>query len=112
MDRLFPALRRVERSYDKVFQTATLNRALHTAVREHAPASTRGRAVRMFYATQTGRRPPEITIFVTDPVAVSADYRRYLANRLTQVFGLSGVTLRIACRRRRAERGRPSRRRS
>ncbi|HWP65235.1 MAG TPA: ribosome biogenesis GTPase Der [Candidatus Limnocylindria bacterium] len=110
MGQLFQALWRVERSYDRTFQTAALNRALHDAAREHEPASARGRAVRLFYATQTGRRPPEVTLFVNEPAAVSAAYRRYLANRLARVFGLSGVAVRIVCRRRRPERGRQPRR--
>ena len=110
VERLLATLRRVERSFDRVFQTATLNRALQAAVREHAPASVRGRAPRIFYATQTRRRPPEVTVFVSDPGDVPAAYRRYLANRFSEAFGLAGVALRVTCRRRRAERERAARR--
>lgn len=110
LQRLVAVLHRVERSFDRVLQTATLNRALQAALREHAPASVRGRAARIFYAAQTRRRPPEVTLFVSDPSSVPTAYRRYLANRLTEAFDLSGVALQVACRRRRPERGRPARR--
>jgi GTPase len=110
VERLVATLRRVERSFDRVFQTATLNRALQAALREHGPASVRGRAPRIFYATQTRRRPPEVTVFVSDPSDVPTAYRRYLANRFSEAFGLSGVALRVTCRRRRAERERAARR--
>jgi GTP-binding protein len=101
VERLEPMLRRVERSYDRVLQTATLNRALQAAVAEHAPPSPKGRPVRFFYATQTGHRPPEVTVFMSDPTLVPASYRRYLSNRLGDAFGVTGVPLRVVCRPRR-----------
>jgi GTP-binding protein len=103
VEALFPVVRRVERSFERELQTAALNRALQAAVQEHAPPSPGGRAVRLFYATQTARRPPEVAVFVSDPAAVPAAYRRYLANRFAAAFGLSGIALRVVCRRRRPE---------
>jgi GTP-binding protein len=100
VERLVAMLRRVERCFDRVLQTATLNRALQAAVTEHAPAAIRGRPVRILYATQTGRRPPEVTAFTSDPTSVSTAYRRYLINRLTETFAITGVPLRLVCRRR------------
>jgi GTP-binding protein len=100
LDHVIATLRRVERCYDRVLQTATLNRALQAATAAHAPAAVRGRAVRLFYATQTGRRPPEITVFASDPTALGAAYRRYLVNHLTQTFAMTGVPVRLVCRRR------------
>jgi GTP-binding protein len=110
LERLPPALRQVERSFDRVFQTASLNRALQAALREHGLTSGRRRAARVFYATQTRRRPPEVTVFVSDPGDVPAAYRRYLAKRLAEAFDLSGVALRLTCRRRRSEREQAARR--
>jgi GTP-binding protein len=110
LERLPAALRRVERSFDRVFQTAHLNRALQAALREHGLASGHRRAARVFYATQTRRRPPEVTVFVNDPGAVPTAYRRYLAKRLAEAFDLSGVALRVTYRRRRAERAQAVRR--
>jgi GTP-binding protein len=101
LDALAPVLRRVEQSFNRELQTATVNRAVQAAVRAHAPIGVRGRALRIYYATQTGRRPPEITVFINDPRALTPAYRRYLANRLTETFGLAGVALRVTGRRRR-----------
>jgi GTP-binding protein len=105
IERLLPVLRRVERSFDRELQTATLNRVLQAAVREHAPASVQGRPPRLLYATQTGRRPPEVTVFVSEPTAVATAYRRYLANRFTTAFDVTGIAMRVVCRRSRPERG-------
>jgi len=83
--------------------TPALNRALRAAVSEHAPASVRGRVPSLLYATQTGTRPPTVTIFVSDPAAIAASYVRYLTTRLRDAFGLVGVPLRVAFRARSAD---------
>ncbi|TMA49476.1 MAG: ribosome biogenesis GTPase Der [Deltaproteobacteria bacterium] len=97
---LFPLVARVERAYDTVLPTAELNRALQAAVEAQAPPSVGGRPVRLFYATQTGRRPPEVTVFASAPEGVPTSYARYLAARLARTFGLVGVPLRLVFRAR------------
>jgi GTP-binding protein len=105
IDRLWAIVRRVERGYDRSIPTATLNRSLRAAVEAHQPPADHGRAVRFLYATQTGRRPPEITIFSSNPAAVGGAYRRYLSNRFSDAFGLEGIPLRLVFRRRHGEPG-------
>ena len=99
---LFPLVARVERAYEAVLPTPALNRALEAAVVATPPPSPRGKALRFFYATQTGRRPPAITVFASAPALVPAAYTRYLVGRLTEAFRLVGVPLRLALRTRRA----------
>jgi len=103
VERLWAIIRRVERAYERSIPTPTLNRDLQAAVKDHAPPTDRGRAVRFLYATQTGRRPPEITIFSSNPTAVAGSYRRYLSNRLSAAYGLEGIPLRLVFRRRHGE---------
>jgi GTP-binding protein len=105
VDRLWAIVHRVEKAYDRSIPTATLNRGLRAAVNAHEPPTDHGRAVRFLYATQTGRRPPEITIFSSNPAAVAGAYRRYLSNRLGAAFGLDGIPLRLVFRRRHGEAG-------
>ena len=103
LDRLFPLVARVERAYSAVIPTAALNRQLRTAVDTHSPPTDRrGRAVRLFYATQIGQRPPAITIFSSAPGALPASYLRYLSKALSADFGLIGVPLRLQLRSRTA----------
>ena len=97
---LFPLVRRVERAYEAVLPTGELNRALGSAVETQAPPSVGGRPLRLFYATQTGRRPPEVTVFASVPEGMPTSYRRYLTARLAKTFGLFGVPLRLAFRAR------------
>ena len=83
--------------------TPALNRALQAAVTAHQPPSARGRAVRLYYATQTGTAPPAFTIFTNTPGSIPPDYTRYLAKRFADAFGMVGVPVRITYRPRRAE---------
>jgi GTP-binding protein len=102
LDALFNHVARVEQSYRAAVATPALNRALQAAVAAHQPPSARGRAVRLYYATQTGTAPPSFTIFTNAPGSVPPAYTRYLANRFADAFTLTGVGVRIAYRARRA----------
>ena len=99
---IFPRVAAIETAYGATLPTPALNRALRAAVSEHAPASVRGRVPSLLYATQTGTRPPTITIFVSDPAAIMPAYVRYLTTRLRDAFGLVGVPLRVVLRARSA----------
>jgi GTPase len=103
---LFPAVARVESAYEASLPTPAVNKALAEAVASHPPPSPRGRALRFLYATQTGRRPPAITVFANAPELVPAAYTRYLTNQLTETFHLAGVPLQLTFR---ARAGRPPR---
>jgi GTPase len=111
---LFPTVARVERAYDASLPTAELNRALAAAVDATPPPSPGGRPLRFYYATQTGRRPPAVTIFANRVGDVPAAYARYLATRFVKAFGLIGVPLQLHLRARRPTASRtaaPARRR-
>jgi GTP-binding protein len=99
---IFPRVAAIENAYGATLPTPALNRALRAAVSEHAPASVRGRVPSLLYATQTGTRPPTVTIFASDPAAIAPSYVRYLTTRLRDAFGLVGVPLRVSFRARSA----------
>jgi len=113
---VFPRVAAVEQAYGATLPTPALNRALRAAVSEHPPQSVRGRVPSLLYATQTGTRPPTVTIFSSNPAAITPAYVRYLATRLRDAFELVGVPLRLSFRarstneRRAAGRGRAARR--
>jgi GTP-binding protein len=112
---LFPLVARVERAYGASLPTPALNRELRAAVTTTPPPSPGGRAIRLFYATQTAARPPTVTVFASAPALIPPAYARYLAKRWTTAFRLVGVPLRLRFRDRREapsgarERGTPGR---
>ncbi len=71
--------------------TGILNRTLHRAYQEAAPAARGGRRLKLYYATQVGRDPVRIRLFVNRPDLVQSAYETYLIRRLREEFGLEGA---------------------
>ena len=95
--------------------TAELNRLLASATDRLAPPMVKGRRPKLFYATQAGIAPPTFVFFANDASSVHFSYRRYLENRLRDVFGFHGTPIRLVFRDRSAvrlprRRGKPSER--
>lgn len=79
--------------------TGQLNQALEEALAVRPPGSGgRGRAPRIYYATQVATRPPTLVLFVNDPSRIDQQYRRFLVNRLRQVLPFSQVPIRLLLR--------------
>jgi len=80
--------------------TGILNRTLHRAYEEAAPAAAGGRRLKLYYATQVGRDPLRIRIFVNRPDLVKPAYETYLIRRLREEFGLEGAPVQLQFRAR------------
>jgi len=79
--------------------TGRLNALLREAVQEHAAPRRGGRRIRLNYAHQGGKRPPVVVIHGRQTQHLPPDFRRFLARRIRQRFGLRGTPLRIELRR-------------
>jgi GTP-binding protein len=106
LDELFAVVARVATDYAREVSTGELNRVLIAAVNRRPPAGVHGKTLKLFYATQTGTRPPTFLLFVNDPSALHFSYERYLTSALREAFGLAGCPIRLRLRRRRAMRAR------
>jgi GTPase len=84
-------------SYSFRLATGPLNRLIQDAVYER-PHSSKGKAFKVYYATQTGARPPEFTLFCNDPDLLHFSYKRYLENRIRAVYPLPGTPIRLHTR--------------
>ena len=91
------ALEVVEARYQRI-PTGPLNDLIRTALAEHAPPTRRGKRLKVYYATQTGVAPPTIVLFVNDPDLVHFSYRRYLENRIREIYPFPGTPLRLLFR--------------
>ncbi len=78
--------------------TGRLNSVLREALREHATPRRGGRRIRLNYAHQGGKRPPAVVIHGRQTERLPADFRRFLARRIREHFGLRGTPLRIELR--------------
>jgi GTPase len=95
---------RVLRAYGKKVSTSVLNETLQRIVKAHAAPLAQGKAVKFYYGTQTGTRPPTFTLFVNRPQAVPESYQRYLIHQLRANLALESAPIRIVLRARREER--------
>jgi GTP-binding protein len=95
-------------------RTADLNRFVADVSARHNPPSKRGRALKIFYATQIGQAPPAFAFFVNDRRLVHFTYERYVENQLRMRWPFEGTPVRLVFRQRdekiarRRERGRAS----
>ncbi len=109
IQKMMTAARHVALSYQRKIPTSTLNQVLQEIVRGHAPALLQGKAVKFFYGTQTGVRPPTFTFFVNWPKGVTASYERYLLHQFRSILGLESSPIRLVFKARTRERMKGSR---
>jgi GTP-binding protein len=78
--------------------TGQLMRTIGRIISEHPP-SFRGKDVRIYYMSQVGVKPPTFVLFTNIPDGVTENYKRFLANRIRELFGFEGSPIRILVRR-------------
>ena len=79
--------------------TGELNRVIRDAVAARPPSS-KGRELKIYYATMARTNPPTIVLFMNNPDLMHFTYGRYLENRLRDAFGFEGTPLRLVARQR------------
>ncbi len=97
---------------DQVFQatenwkfritTGPLNRLIQDAAYER-PYTSKGKALKLYYASQVSNRPPTIVVFCNDLALMHFSYRRYLENRIRKEYPLPGTPIRLIVKPKRAE---------
>lgn len=96
--KIYPEIHSVMEEYTRQITTGELNRFIGE-ISERLPLSTyRGKALKIYYATQTGIRPPRFTLFVNYPGAISVNIKRFIENSMRSRWGFNGVPIRIMAR--------------
>jgi GTPase len=99
---------RVRRTLDLILRVAEqrarriptheVNEVLESLVRHQPPPHSRGRQVKLRYATQPDTSPPTFVIFSNFPSEVPPHYVRYLQNGFRKEWGFEGVPIRVRLR--------------
>jgi GTP-binding protein len=84
-------------AYSFRVSTGQLNRLIQEAVFAR-PYTTKGKALKIYYATQVSSRPPTFVLFVNDPEIFHFSYQRYLMNKIREAFPLEGTPVRLFAR--------------
>ncbi|MCI6843595.1 MAG: ribosome biogenesis GTPase Der [Coriobacteriaceae bacterium] len=80
-------------------RTSQLNSLLEEIREGGHTVSDKGRRLKVHYATQTGSKPPVITMWCNAPDLVDDNYRRFVENRLRERFDLVGTPIRLRFRK-------------
>ncbi|MDJ0762144.1 MAG: ribosome biogenesis GTPase Der [Myxococcota bacterium] len=80
--------------------TSDVNRLFEDIIDHHPPPIHKGKAVRLYYATQASTRPPTFVVHANHPEAIHFSYKRYIENRIRDAFDFHGTPVRIFFRKR------------
>ncbi len=73
--------------------TGRLNRVIQEAQVRTPPPRRGNKPLRIYYATQVGRDPLRVLLFVNEPEAMTPAYQQYLDHAVRAIFPLEGVPL-------------------
>jgi GTP-binding protein len=98
-----PALvRTLYEERNKSVATSVLNQLLKEATdRKQPPVTKRGKALKLYYATQVTTGPPIFAIFANEPDEIPESYRSYLRNHFRERLEMTATPLRLDFRARR-----------
>ena len=86
---------RVYNSRRRRIPTSELNDFILPVIEDYPPASTKGKYIRIKYATQLPTPTPQFAFFVNLPQYIKESYRRYLENKMRDQWDFSGVPIQI-----------------
>jgi GTP-binding protein len=98
--KLFEKILYVKEQNERRITTGQLNEMLADATARVQPPTDRGRRLKVFYMTQAGTKPPHFVAFCNDAELFHYSYRRYLENRIREVFGMDGTPVKLTVRER------------
>ncbi len=81
-------------AYNFRVSTGQLNRLIQDAAFAR-PYTSKGRQLKIYYATQVSARPPTFALFCNDPDIMHFSYQRYLMNKIREAFPLAGTPVRL-----------------
>jgi len=87
--------------FDKRLSTAECNRFLEAALVAHSPPQSHNRPVRLNYMSQVRVRPPTFNVWCNNPEGVQESYKRFLVNRMREIYGFEGTPIRMRYLRKR-----------
>lgn len=94
-EKLMQAVEKVIENANRQVSAGALNDVLQDAYTINSPTYKKGKKLRIFYATQTGTKPPIFTLFVNDTKLMENNYLRYLENNIRKAFDFSGTPIQI-----------------
>lgn len=98
MNSLFKLINEVYGQAQKRLPTGVINDVIAESVAMVPTPQSRGKHLKIYYATQVGTAPPTFVLFVNDKELMHFSYERYLENRFRKNFGFEGTPIRFILR--------------
>jgi GTP-binding protein len=99
VDQILDTVLRIAEQRERRIGTSVLNDTIAQALADN-PLTSRGKQLKVYYATQPSSCPPTFVLFVNDPKMIHFSYERYLQNRLREAFGFEGTPIQLIFRKR------------
>ena len=103
VERLFELINYVNNQASTRISTGMLNDVLSDATTRVQPPTDKGKRLKIYYMTQVGIKPPTFVIFCNNEELFHFSYKRYIENKLREVFGFEGTPIKLIIRERTAE---------
>ncbi|CAM3058356.1 ribosome biogenesis GTPase Der [Filibacter tadaridae] len=97
---LFEKVKLISDNHAFRIQSSVLNEVVEDAVARNPAPTSKGKRLRIYYATQVAVKPPTFVVFVNEPELMHFSYERFLQNRLRESFGFEGTPIRLITRAR------------
>ena len=103
VNKLFDLIHNVYQNNAMRISTGLLNDVIIESTAIHQPPVDKGKALRIYYATQVSVKPPTFILFVNESKLMHFSYKRFLENRLRDAFGFMGTPVHFILRERERE---------
>ena len=90
---LMPEVLRVCENVKREIPTNVLNEVIEDAYELNNPPSYKGKRLKIYFVSQTGKKPPKFTFRVNNKGLVHFSYERYLENKLRENFDFDGTPI-------------------
>ena len=90
---LMPEVIKVAENIKREIKTSILNDVVLDAYQLNIPPSYKGKRLKIYFANQTGIKPPKFTLRVNNKGLVHFSYERYLENKSRENFNLEGTPI-------------------
>ena len=89
----------VYKNRSRRIKTSQLNDDLLPIISKYPPPATKGKYVKIKYITQLPTMSPQFAFFCNLPQYVKESYKRFLENKIRQIYDFSGATITIVLRK-------------
>ncbi len=101
VERCLEAAQKVFAESCKSVPTKKVNTLMERLQEHQSHPIVKGKHIKIYFAAQTGTRPPQFTLFVSDKDRVQESYLHYVKAQIRKSFGFEGVPIRFVLKNRR-----------